>query len=92
MQGFYVYYRIASPQQAAVQAAVLQLFTLLQAQTGIQGRLLRRVDDVTTWMEVYEGIADAEAFSSALQQNTRSSGLQALLGSTQRVIERFEDV
>ncbi|MFT3733479.1 MAG: DUF4936 family protein [Rhodocyclaceae bacterium] len=92
MTSFYVYYRVAPEQQAAVREAVLQLFALLQTQCDIAGRLMRRADDVTTWMEVYEGVANAEAFSDALQRNTAICGLQVLLEDAKRVIERFEDL
>jgi Domain of unknown function (DUF4936) len=89
---FYVYYRVAPLQQAATQTAVLQLFALMQAQTGVAGRLQCRLDDATTWMEIYEGVADAEAFNSALQRNAEACGLQTLPGDAQRVIERFTDL
>ncbi|GAA5159028.1 DUF4936 family protein [Viridibacterium curvum] len=91
MTAFYVYYRVAPQQNAAVQAAVLRLFSLMQTQTGVAGRLMRRVDDATTWMEVYEGVGNAEAFSDALQQNTLVCGLPVLLDDPKRVVERFED-
>ena len=64
----------------------IRLFSFNDA-TGVRGRLMRRRDDPGTWMEVYEGIADAVAFESALNEAAARTGAAALCGH--RVTEIF---
>jgi len=54
---YYIYYRVAPAEAARVRAVVDAVQSALAQDTGIQGRLLRRDDDATTWMEIYEGVA-----------------------------------
>lgn len=92
MASFYVYYRVAPAQQTAALAAVSRLFVELQSQTGVTGRLMHRADDATTWMEVYEGLDDTEAFGKILAKASEASGLPALLDDAKRVTECFVDI
>jgi hypothetical protein len=63
--------------------------TLARA-TGVQGRLLRRVEDDGTWMEIYESVADPERFERELAAAAAGARLETLLapGAT-RHVERF---
>jgi hypothetical protein len=71
---------------------VNQLQALVHAATGVSGRLLRRDDATETWMEVYEGVADAVAFEAALSHAVSSVKLNTLLADgAQRHTERFAD-
>ena len=67
-------------------AAATKLQSRLTARTGIAGRLLRRRDDETTWMEVYEGVSDGRALETTLAELVRELGLEALLvpGTTRK--------
>ncbi|MBN8762251.1 MAG: DUF4936 domain-containing protein [Thiobacillus sp. 63-78] len=68
MRHAYVYYRI-DPAQARL--AALRGDALLDALTRYCSqppRRLRRCDDPSTWMEIYEGITDFAAFSAALER------------------------
>lgn len=66
MKHAYVYYRI-NPAQADLAAARIDSLLLVLAPYCSQPpRRLRRCDDPLMWMEIYEGIADLAAFSSAL--------------------------
>ncbi len=63
----YIYYRLTgidSPSLATLGAMQAELASL----SGIQGQLLRKRDDATTWMEIYEGIDDDLAFTACLSQ------------------------
>jgi hypothetical protein len=78
----YVYYKVSPEQVADVSARVRQLFQTLEQQTGVRGRWMRRRDDPTTYMEVYEGIRDERAFEALLEREGAKLGLQ-------RKVERF---
>ena len=68
MLNYYIYYRVVPSETARVRTVVDAVQSALCEQTGIQGRLLRRDDDPSTWMEIYEGVADPGAFEQALDR------------------------
>ena len=74
MTNFYVYYRVDDRSVEAVSLSVRNLFSKIKAQTQIQGRWLRRRDDPSTYMEVYEGVADGKAFEALLERETAGFG------------------
>ena len=76
---YYVYYRVPGLNAERARAAVGALQRELASATGIGGQLLRRRDDETTWMEIYEGVADAARFEAKLAELVHSHGLAALL-------------
>ena len=59
---YYVYYKVDTARLAELRAAVDQLFAAVERDCGVRGRLMRRRDDPTTYMEVYEDVADETAF------------------------------
>jgi len=68
----YVYYRI-DPAQAGVAASRIDaLLSALAAHCRQPPRRLHRCDDRSTWMEIYEGIADFAAFAAALGAATQA--------------------
>lgn len=62
---YYIYYRVEGDVVAA-RNAVDAVIRDLGIQCGAKGRVLVRRDDPRTWMEIYERIADADAFERAL--------------------------
>ncbi len=86
---YYIYYRTAAD-AGRVRAAVGSMQTALAETTGISGRLLRRADDATTWMEIYADVADRQRFESALAAAVERFGVDALLAAgAARHVERF---
>jgi hypothetical protein len=79
---YYVYYKIEPSQLRQLWPLVQQLFLEIEKQTGIRGRWLRRRDDPTTYMEVFEGVKDEAVFEKLLE------GASARMG-VQRKVERF---
>jgi hypothetical protein len=79
---YYVYYKLAPESAAEMRTKVQSLFTLVEEQFGIRGKWMRRRDDPTTYMEVYEGIRDERAFEALLER------VGATLGVSRKV-ERF---
>ena len=79
---YYVYYKVEPGKAEALRPLIDDLFKKIESGTGIQGRWMRRRDDPSTYMEVYEGVADAPAFEALLEREGAKLGLQ-------RRIERF---
>jgi hypothetical protein len=54
----------------------------MESECGVRGRWLRRRDDPSTYMEVYEGVRDEAAFEALLEREGARLGVQ-------RKVERF---
>lgn len=78
---YYVYYRVPAANAARARDAVGALQRALSEATGISGRLLRRRDDETTWMEIYENVTDADRFEATLAELAEKHGVPALIAS-----------
>jgi hypothetical protein len=79
---YYVYYRVAPEQLRAMRQSVERLFGRVEKECGVRGRWMRRRDDPTTYMEVYEGVADEQAFEALLAREAPPLGVE-------RRLERF---
>jgi quinol monooxygenase YgiN len=80
---YYVYYKIDPARLEEMRAAVQSLFSAVERECGVRGRWMRRRDDPTTYMEVYEGVSGEAAFEALLEREG------ARLGVARRV-ERFQ--
>jgi hypothetical protein len=59
--------------------------------SGVEGRLLTKVNEPLLWMEVYEGFGNQAEFLSMLQESVEQSGLlPRLAGDGKRHIEIFQ--
>ena len=79
---YYVYYKISPERLEEVRTRVGKLFLAVERKTGIRGRWMRRRDDPTTYMEVYEGVKDERGFEALLEREGAQLGVQ-------RRLERF---
>lgn len=87
---YYIYYRVAKPDQA--QALVRHIQAALKEKTGIDGRLLSKPDDPSSWMEIYEDVGDVDAFERTLAAAVQATNFTAVLETGgARHTERFED-
>ena len=87
---YYIYYRVAPSEAVRVRAVVEAVQLALREDTGIQGSLLRRDDDPTTWMEIYEAVADPPRFEAALDRLLAQHSFDGCLASdSRRHTERF---
>lgn len=84
---FYVYFKVAPGDEARARELAQALVADVHRETGVAGTLLRRRDDPSTWMEVYQGISDGLAFESVLKRLAEAAGFQKVLkdGSTRRL-------
>ena len=78
----YVYYRILPEQVAAARAAAREMIDAMRTRSGVEGRLLTKVDEPLLWMEVYEGFGDQAQFLSAVQ---RIEGVDPELAHTRMI-------
>ena len=79
---YYVYYKLNADQVAAARSLVNELFEKTKQQFGVHGRWMRRRDDPSTYMEVYEGVKDEAAFEALLEREGARLGVP-------RKLERF---
>ena len=76
---YYVYYRVPLANAAQARKAVDALQRELSDATGVAGRLMRRRDDESTWMEIYENVSDGARFEAKLAELAERHGLPGLL-------------
>ena len=76
---YYVYYKLNAEQVAPARSLVNELFEKIEQQFGVQGRWMRRRDDPSTYMEVYEGVRDGAAFEALMQREGARLGVQRRL-------------
>jgi len=76
---FYVYYQVEPARLGELRSAVHAMFAALERECGVRGRWLRRRDDPTTYMEVYEAVSDAARFQRLLAQASERHGVNGCL-------------
>jgi len=79
---YYVYYKVSAAQLEQVRPRVQDLFRRTKLDFGVTGRWMRRRDDPTTYMEVYEDVGDEAAFEMLLEREAAKFGVP-------RKVERF---
>ena len=85
---FYVWYRVAGD-VASARAVVGTMMNDLARRAGIDARLLVRRDDPSTWMEIYEDVADAAAFEREMDAAILRHGIARIEGIGDRHVEAF---
>ncbi|HEX9180906.1 MAG TPA: DUF4936 family protein [Burkholderiales bacterium] len=90
MPAYYIYYRVEAARAEELEARVRALQAALCDETGVRGRLMRKRGEPLLWMEVYEGVPDAEGFERTLDRLAREHGVaDALQPGSQRRTECF---
>jgi hypothetical protein len=81
---YYVYYKVSAAQLEQVKPRVQDLFRRAKLDFGVTGRWMRRRDDPSTYMEVYEGVSvtDETGFEALLEREGAKLGVP-------RKVERF---
>src|SRR5262249_10306234 len=72
---YYVYYKVDAGRATTLRQPTGRMFAAIDQQTGVRGRWLRRRDDPSTYMEVYEGVTDTAAFEAVLARESAGLGL-----------------
>jgi hypothetical protein len=86
-RSYFVWYRLAGDPCEA-RAAVTAMMLDVAVDCGVAGRLMRRSDDPSTWMEVYETVVDPAGFERALASALERHGALAYANGG-RHVERF---
>ena len=82
MTNYYVYYRVDPARLDSLRTEIEHLLEKIHKESGVRGRWMRRRDESTTYMEVYEGVTDDRAFEAILERESEKLGLE-------RKLERF---
>jgi hypothetical protein len=86
----YIYYCVAPDKIKDARSAVLDLLETVKMATGVQGRVMCRLEDANTWMEVYEPVEDPDRLVNIIEQAVAESGLMDhVLQGTRRHVEPF---
>lgn len=89
---FYIYYAVDPAAATTARDRVATFLAAVHEVTGIAGRLLRRADEPLLWMEIFENVADREAFSATLERLAAAHGLgEVLAPGRSRHVECFQD-
>jgi hypothetical protein len=88
---YYIYYRVDPSKSDVGERRIRELFTAMRRATGIAGRLMKKRNEPTLWMEVYENVTDEAKFEWELAEAIEQLKVQeVLLAGTARHIECFE--
>ncbi|GBL46121.1 hypothetical protein SFMTTN_1933 [Sulfuriferula multivorans] len=89
MNHYYIYYRVKDD-DAETETRIRAMQARLACRSNISGRLLKRRDDSSTWMEIYENVADSNNFEHQLARAVSEFDVDMFLtGDGRRVIECF---
>ncbi len=83
-----VYYRVTAD-TAPARARIHALIAEVEVRTGVQGGLLARCDDPSTWMEIYTPVARTATFRRTLATLAAKHGAMLLARDGQRHVESF---
>ena len=81
---YYVYYRLSPDRVHEARKTVQSLFDAVEKACGVRGRWMRRRDDPSTYMEVYEDVKDEAALEAVLEREGAKLGVP-------RVVEAFRN-
>lgn len=85
---YFVWYAIAGDPQPT-RVAIDAMMAEIARRTGVTGRLLIRHDQPSTWMEIYENVADAVGFEREIAAAALRHDLSQLLVGGMRHVEAF---
>ena len=82
MTNYYAYYRVDAARLDVLRLSVQDLFNVIERETGIRGRWMRRSDGSATYMEMSDDVKDQSACEAVLERESSKLGLE-------RKTERF---
>ncbi len=89
---YYIYYRVDAKNFATAKQRIQALLDGVRTTTGVSGRLLKKRDEPTLWMEVFENIKNSDNFERTLDRLVKElNATEFLQTGTGRHVECFED-
>jgi hypothetical protein len=85
----YVWYRVERD-EAETETAIRAMMARVGCRAGVAGRLMKKQGEPRLWMEVYEGVADAAAFTRILDEKAEAYDVGMFIDGPRRV-ECFMD-
>ena len=87
----FVYYRVSADHVPEASQAARTTITRMRSLTGVNARLMTKVDEPLLWMEIYEAVDDQAEFLSAMHECVEQSDLARWLEDDgQRHTEIFQ--
>lgn len=87
---YYIYYAIDPAGYEEAEASVRAVIQIVACKTGVHGRLLKKMDENTLWMEVYENVEKGDAFEHALAHALAKTDMEMYLATgSRRHVEIF---
>lgn len=91
MRIYFIYYKVDLARADAALPAINAALDDIERECGLRGRLMRRTDEPSTWMEVYDHIENPEALERAVERAVAKHGLERFLKpGTRRMFEKFQ--
>ena len=91
MRIYFIYYKVDLAKAEAALPAIHAALDDIERACGLRGRLMRRTDEPSTWMEVYDRVENPEALERAVDAAVAKHELQRFLKpGTRRMFEKFE--
>jgi hypothetical protein len=91
MRIYFVYYKVDLAKSEWAIAAIHAALADIERACGIRGRLMRRTDEPSTWMEVYDNVEDPASLDRAIEAAVAAHELERFLRpGTRRMFEKFE--
>ena len=88
---FYIYYKVPEEDWSSL----YEKFSLIQKniaqKTNTSVKLIRKLNEPSVWMEVYENVSDHQAFSILLDEEIADASLTQFFELNPRNIEIFSD-
>jgi len=89
---YYIYYRVDPAKSDSGEPRIRALLEAVLRATGVRGHLMKKRNEPTLWMEVYENVAEEAKFEWELAEAVEHLGVQeVLLPGTPRHMEVFAD-
>jgi len=81
---YFVYYKVRAQRLEDLGRLVEALFAVVERETGVRGRWMRRRDDPSTCMEVYENVPEAGGLEMLLEREAARLGIASCLAAGAR--------
>lgn len=79
-----IWYRVTDDGPEA-EAALRGMMARLACRTGVRGQLMKKRDEPRLWLELYQGVVDADAFETQLTEVAATYDVDMFVADARRV-------